>query len=100
MTLCICHADWADFLVDVFTEVASGGIRIAAPRQRPGRCPNAPDARRAYLPPTSMGQCVGKRRIESFVSRKSATRIAIEVATTVRVVDCPTPSVPPRVTMP
>ena len=38
--------------------------------------------------------------MKSFVSTKSAMRIAIETATTVRVVERPTPSVPPVVRRP
>ena len=37
---------------------------------------------------------------EILVMKKSAIKIAIDVATTVEVVACPTPSVPPRVRMP
>jgi hypothetical protein len=36
----------------------------------------------------------------NFVKKKSAMKMAIEMATTARVVLAPTPAVPPRVTIP
>src|SRR5690606_36935194 len=43
---------------------------------------------------------VGQSRMASFVRKKSATRMAIEITTTVRVVLFPTPAVPPVVVIP
>ena len=45
-------------------------------------------------------QPVGHMMIATFVRKKSAIRIAIEITTTVRVVLLPTPAVPPVVVMP
>ena len=42
----------------------------------------------------------GIRAMDTFVKKKSAIKIVIEITTTVRVVLFPTPAVPPRVVIP
>ncbi len=68
-----------------------------APTNRPGKVP--PNGRRFAVVGITQNP-LGQMSMVTLVRTKSATRIEIDMATTLRVVALPTPSVPPRVLKP